>query len=62
MADQHTWADPIGGVVTGSLHVGELIWHDEPVVADQSPAGGPDPLLAVGSESNISDTGMLSGQ
>lgn len=40
----------------------ELVRHDEPVVADESPPGGPDSLLAVRSEGNVCDAGMLPTQ
>ena len=44
------------------LHVRELVGHDQPVVANESPPGGPNSLLAVGSEWNVRDTGMLPAQ
>lgn len=42
--------------------MGQLVWHNQPVIANESPSGGPDSLLAVCSEGDICDAGMLPTQ
>jgi hypothetical protein len=41
------------------LHVDQHLGHNEPVVSNQGPAGGLDPLLAVGRQGYIGPAGVL---
>lgn len=40
----------------------ELVGHDESVIADKCPSGGPDSLLTIGSERNVGYAGVLPTQ
>lgn len=48
--------------IIDNSHMGELLWYDQPVVPNQSPAGGLHSFLAIGSQRNVRDAGMLAAQ